>query len=142
MTSDLLQQTHRGKLSLITLIQNLPHQTFSDLPEIIFDENGRYLKLKEDKTMKKSFLEKAIQQIKTDNQSIHDIIQQQTIPGEINNNLFLKILVRKLRMLDFIFCSSSLQRTNFYNYMTVQGLDKHRVVIQVTRLVVFISRDT
>ncbi|CAF0735607.1 unnamed protein product [Rotaria sordida] len=81
--SDLLmnffQQTHMGKMSLITLMQNLPDKILPTIPEIIYDKNGRYLKLKEDNSIKKNFIKKSIKQIKRDNESINDIIQQRTI---------------------------------------------------------------
>ena len=80
--SDLLtnffQQTHSGKMSLITLIQNLPDKKLPYIPEIIHDEHGRYLKLKEDDSIRKSLEEKLIEK---DNDSINVIIQQGTISG-------------------------------------------------------------
>jgi hypothetical protein len=85
--SDLLtnffQQTHRGKMSLITLIQNLPDKKLPDIPEIIYDEYGRYLKLKEDDSIKKPSPEKSVKPIEKDNESINDIIQQRITSGDM-----------------------------------------------------------
>ncbi|CAF4622707.1 unnamed protein product [Rotaria sp. Silwood1] len=81
--SDLLmnffQQTRMGKMSLITLMQNLPDEKLPTIPEIIFDRNGRYLKLKEDNSIKKNFIKTSITQIEQDYESIKDIIQQRII---------------------------------------------------------------
>jgi len=85
--SDLLtnffQQTHRGKMSLITLIQNLPDKKLPYIPEIIYDENGRYLKLKEDDRIRKTLPEKLVKPIEKDNESINDIIQQRITSGDM-----------------------------------------------------------
>jgi hypothetical protein len=81
LLTNFFQQTHLGKMSLITLIQNLPDEKFSNLPKIIYDENHRYLKLKDNNNIKKNFPKKSIQQIPKNNESINDIIQQRTISG-------------------------------------------------------------
>jgi len=82
--SDLLtnffQQTHRGKMSLITLIQNLSNKKLPYIPEIIYDENGRYLKLKEDDSIRKIWQDKSIE---NDKESIKDIIQQRITTGDM-----------------------------------------------------------
>jgi len=69
LQKNIFQQTHLGKMSLITLIQNLSDEKLFDIPKIIYDKNGRYLKLK------KPF----------SNKSINDIIQQRTISGYFKN---------------------------------------------------------
>ena len=81
LLKDFFQQTHLGNMSLITLMQNLPDNNLPNVPEIIFDEYGRYLKSKEDYTIKNIFVNKSIEQIKHDHKSIHDIIHQRTIAG-------------------------------------------------------------
>ncbi|CAF4529051.1 unnamed protein product, partial [Rotaria sp. Silwood1] len=73
------QQTRMGKMSLITLMQNLPDEKLPTIPEIIFDRNGRYLKLKEDNSIRKNFIKTSITQIEQDYESIKDIIQQRII---------------------------------------------------------------
>jgi hypothetical protein len=67
-------------MSLITLIQNLPDKKLPYIPEIIYDENGRYLKLKEDDSIRKTCPEKSIE---NDNESINDIIQQRITTGDM-----------------------------------------------------------
>ncbi|CAF1011486.1 unnamed protein product [Adineta steineri] len=78
LLTNFFQQTHLGKMSLITLIQNLPNNKQPYIPEITYDENGRYLKLKQDDSIRKMFTEKSIQRIEQDTNSIDDIIQQRT----------------------------------------------------------------
>lgn len=77
--SDLLkiffEQTHLGKMSLITLMQNLPDKILPTMSEIIYDENSRYLKLK-DYSIKKNFLKKSITHIKSNDKSINNVIRQ------------------------------------------------------------------
>ncbi len=78
--TNFLHQTYTGKINLMTLIQHFPDQT---LPEILYDENNRYLKLKDDQKITKIFSNKSIPQIPQHHQSIHDIIQQRTISGSL-----------------------------------------------------------
>ncbi|CAF2421001.1 unnamed protein product [Rotaria sp. Silwood2] len=81
LSMNFFQQTHMGKMSLITLMKNLPDKKLPNIPEIIYDKNGRYLKLKEDNSIKKIFIKKSIKQIERDNESINDIIQQRSVSG-------------------------------------------------------------
>lgn len=80
LLTNFFQQTHVGKMSLITLMQHLPDKELPSTTEIIYDESGRYLKLKDDISIQ-NFKEKTIKQIERDNESVHDIIQQRIISG-------------------------------------------------------------
>ena len=83
--SDLLasvfQQTHVGKMSLITLMENLPSKELPNMPDIIYDENGRYLKLKEDNSIRNTFIQKSLKKIECDDKSVNRIIEQRIIEG-------------------------------------------------------------
>ncbi|CAM4745743.1 unnamed protein product [Rotaria magnacalcarata] len=78
-TSNITKQAHLGRMSLITLMKNLPDKILPIIPEIIYDENSRYLKLKDDNLIRNNLQEKSIKYIERDNESINDVIQQRPL---------------------------------------------------------------
>lgn len=88
LLKNFLHQTHSGKMSLMTLIQNLPDKQLTNIPEIIYDINGRYLKLKQEKYIEKNFLDKSRKYLHFDNESINNIIQQRSNSGQLKSVLF------------------------------------------------------
>ncbi|UJR27719.1 hypothetical protein I4U23_008996 [Adineta vaga] len=56
-----LLKRNKRKMNLITLIQNLSEKNLSSIPEIIYDDNGRYVQLKNDDILRKNFVDKFIQ---------------------------------------------------------------------------------
>lgn len=87
LRANFLEQTRQGKMSLITLLQNLPSRSSSHLPDLQFDANDRYVALNEDHRLFDHVRDPSWQVIERDRTSIYGILQQRTRSGEEEKNL-------------------------------------------------------
>ncbi|CAF3295075.1 unnamed protein product [Rotaria socialis] len=138
---DFIQQAHLGRMSLITLMKNLPDKTLAIIPEIIYDENSRYLKLKDDNRIRNNRQEKSIKYIERDNESINDIIQQRplTVSSLLEQQMASLSIKERYECIANEFKLSSLDIEKQYklalkNRIEIPPILMHRIIIDAMRI--------
>lgn len=78
LEENILKETKRGKMSFLTLLQNLPNASSITLTELVYDRTHRYCQLKNDELLYDYNRLISNRQIERDQKSICAIVQQRT----------------------------------------------------------------